>query len=348
MLIDGGNANFRDTQRRHDRRWPSGASTSSAPACPAARRARSTARASCPAATASAYDESVKPIFEAIAAQVDGTPCCTYVGPDGAGHYVKMVHNGIEYADMQLIAESYDLLRNGAGLEVPQIAEHFRRWNESELESFLIEITGPGAGQDRRGDRRAAGRRDPRRRRAEGHRPLDRPERARARRPADRHHRGRVRAHAERAEGRARGGRRAAGRARARRRSGRRPAGRTTSSTPCTRRRSSPTRRASRRWRPPSDDEGWNVDLGAMATIWRGGCIIRARFLDRIREAYDRRARPGQPDAAPTSSPTRWRRRRTHGGGWSRAPPSWASRRRRSPRRWPTTTATAGRAGRPA
>ena len=87
------------------------------------------------------YDESVKPIFEAIAAEVDGTPCCTYVGPDGAGHYVKMVHNGIEYADMQLIAESYDLLRNGCGLEVAEIAERFEAWNEAELESFLIEIT---------------------------------------------------------------------------------------------------------------------------------------------------------------------------------------------------------------
>ena len=63
------------------------------------------------------------------------------VGPDGAGHFVKMVHNGIEYADMQLIAESYDLLRNGCGLEVPEIAERFKAWNESELESFLIEIS---------------------------------------------------------------------------------------------------------------------------------------------------------------------------------------------------------------
>src|ERR1700754_4402640 len=83
----------------------------------------------------------VEEILTAIAVDVDGTPCCVYVAPDGAGHYVKMVHNGIEDADMQLIAESYDLLRNGAGLEVPQIAEHFRQWNESELESFLIEIT---------------------------------------------------------------------------------------------------------------------------------------------------------------------------------------------------------------
>ncbi len=62
-----------------------------------------------------------------------------------------MVHNGIEYADMQLIAESYDLLRHGAGLEVPEIAEHFKRWNDSELESFLIEISATGARQDRRG-----------------------------------------------------------------------------------------------------------------------------------------------------------------------------------------------------
>ena len=64
-----------------------------------------------------AWDE-VEEILTAIAVDVDGTPCCVYVGPDGAGHYVKMVHNGIEYADMQLIAESYDLLRNGAGLSV--------------------------------------------------------------------------------------------------------------------------------------------------------------------------------------------------------------------------------------
>src|SRR6202789_2724815 len=80
-------------------------------------------------------------VIDEIAPHVDGTPCCTYVGPDGAGHYVKMVHNGIEYADMQLIAESFDLLRNGLGLEVPEIAERFKGWNESELESFLIEIS---------------------------------------------------------------------------------------------------------------------------------------------------------------------------------------------------------------
>ncbi|PVU81771.1 phosphogluconate dehydrogenase (NADP(+)-dependent, decarboxylating) (plasmid) [Cellulomonas sp. WB94] len=81
------------------------------------------------------------PILEDIAAKVDGVPCCTYVGPDGAGHFVKMVHNGIEYADMQLIAEAYDLLRQGLGASAAQIAEIFRDWNGGELESFLIEIT---------------------------------------------------------------------------------------------------------------------------------------------------------------------------------------------------------------
>ena len=100
-----------------------------------------------------AYAE-VEEILTAIAAEVDGTPCCAYVGPDGAGHYVKMVHNGIEYADMQLIAEAYDLLRHGAGLDVAEIAKIFEDWNDGDLESFLIEITAKVLAQDRRGDRR--------------------------------------------------------------------------------------------------------------------------------------------------------------------------------------------------
>jgi 6-phosphogluconate dehydrogenase len=81
------------------------------------------------------------PIFESIAAVVDDTPCCVHIGPDGAGHFVKMVHNGIEYADMQLIAEAYDLLATGLGLAAGGIAGIFREWNTGDLESFLIEIT---------------------------------------------------------------------------------------------------------------------------------------------------------------------------------------------------------------
>ncbi len=84
----------------------------------------------------------VKEIFQAIAAKVeDGTPCCDWVGEDGAGHYVKMVHNGIEYGDMQLIGEAYQLLQDGLGLTPDELAEIFTEWNKGELDSFLIEIT---------------------------------------------------------------------------------------------------------------------------------------------------------------------------------------------------------------
>ncbi len=81
------------------------------------------------------------PVLESVAAVVDGEPCCAHVGEGAAGHFVKMVHNGIEYADMQLIAESYDLLRSAAGLEPAAIADVFAGWNDGELESFLIEMT---------------------------------------------------------------------------------------------------------------------------------------------------------------------------------------------------------------
>ena len=117
ILIDAGNSHFPDTKRRTAEVRGSGPALPRASASPAARRARCSGRASCPAATREAYAE-VEEILTTIAAQVDGTPCCTYVGPDGAGHYVKMVHNGIEYADIQLITEAYDLMRHVAGLEV--------------------------------------------------------------------------------------------------------------------------------------------------------------------------------------------------------------------------------------
>ncbi len=83
----------------------------------------------------------VAPVLTAIAAQVDGEPCCAHIGPDGAGHHVKMVHNGIEYADMQLIAETYELLRSGLGLANVAMADVFEEWNRGDLDSFLIGIT---------------------------------------------------------------------------------------------------------------------------------------------------------------------------------------------------------------
>ena len=85
--------------------------------------------------------EMVKPIFEAIAAKVDGDPCVTYIGPRGAGHYVKMVHNGIEYGDMQLIAESYDIMHRVLNLSAQELHQVFAEWNKGELSSYLIEIT---------------------------------------------------------------------------------------------------------------------------------------------------------------------------------------------------------------
>src|SRR3984893_17099886 len=84
----------------------------------------------------------VKDIFQAVAAKVeDGSPCCDWVGEDGAGHYVKMVHNGIEYGDMQLIGEAYQLLKDGLGLTADELAEVFTEWNKGELDSFLIDIS---------------------------------------------------------------------------------------------------------------------------------------------------------------------------------------------------------------
>jgi 6-phosphogluconate dehydrogenase len=83
----------------------------------------------------------IKPIFEAISAKVDGEPCVSHIGLRGAGHYVKMVHNGIEYSDMQLIAEAYDLLHRGLGLNNSELADVFTRWNQGELASYLVEIS---------------------------------------------------------------------------------------------------------------------------------------------------------------------------------------------------------------
>ncbi|MCA1689199.1 MAG: NADP-dependent phosphogluconate dehydrogenase, partial [Actinobacteria bacterium] len=139
IVIDGGNSHYRDTQRRTadlDRRGLRFLGIGVSGGEEGALLGPSIMAGGNPAA----YAE-VEPILRAIAAQVDGTPCCAHIGTDGAGHYVKMVHNGIEYADIQLIAEAFDLLRHGAGLEVPEIAGVFADWNEGELDSFLIEIT---------------------------------------------------------------------------------------------------------------------------------------------------------------------------------------------------------------
>ncbi len=139
LLIDGGNSLFSDTERRVKELNADGflfLGTGVSGGEEGALNGPSIM----PGGSEDAY-KIVEPIFTKIAAQVDGTPCCTFIGDGGAGHYVKMVHNGIEYADMQLIAESYDLLKNGAGLTNAELHDVFTQWNEGDLDSFLIEIT---------------------------------------------------------------------------------------------------------------------------------------------------------------------------------------------------------------
>jgi 6-phosphogluconate dehydrogenase len=139
IVIDCGNAHFADTRRREAALREHGLHFVGCGVSGGEEGALN-GPSIMPGGSAQSY-EKLGPIFESIAAQVDGTPCCVHVGPDGAGHFVKMVHNGIEYSDMQLIAEAYDLLRNALDLEPAQIAEVMRGWNTGRLNSYLIEIT---------------------------------------------------------------------------------------------------------------------------------------------------------------------------------------------------------------
>ncbi|ADP32979.1 MULTISPECIES: NADP-dependent phosphogluconate dehydrogenase [Bacillus] len=139
ILIDGGNTYYKDTQRRNKELAESGIhfiGTGVSGGEEGALKGPSIM----PGGQKEAH-ELVKPILEAIAAKVDGEACTTYIGPDGAGHYVKMVHNGIEYGDMQLISESYFILKQVLGLSAEELHEVFAEWNKGELDSYLIEIT---------------------------------------------------------------------------------------------------------------------------------------------------------------------------------------------------------------
>ncbi len=283
IVIDGGNSFFKDTQRRfkalaeQDIRFM-GVGVSGG------EEGALKGPSIMPGGEREAYDEVVGEILETIAATVDGTPCCTYVGPDGAGHYVKMVHNGIEYADMQLIAESYDLLRHGAGLEVPEIAARFKQWNEGELDSFLIEITARVLEQmdeasggpfvdivEDAAEQKGTGRWT-----AQDALELGVPltgitEAVFARTLSA------VKDQRESAAERLRGPE---------------PQGDDASLVDDLEHALYASKIVSYaqgfvQMAARADQEGWDVDLGSMATIWRGGCIIRAKFLDRIKEAYD-------------------------------------------------------------
>jgi 6-phosphogluconate dehydrogenase len=138
IIIDGGNSHFPDTNRRTIDLEAAGFQFIGMGVSGGEEGALN-GPSLMPGGRESAYKE-IKKIVTTIAAQVDG-PCVTYLGPGSAGHYVKMVHNGIEYGDMQLIAEAYDLLKTGVGMGAAELHETFKAWNQTELESFLIEIT---------------------------------------------------------------------------------------------------------------------------------------------------------------------------------------------------------------
>jgi 6-phosphogluconate dehydrogenase len=287
IVIDCGNAHFMDTRRRE-----------------AALREHGLHFVGCgvsggeegallgPSIMPGGSDESyarIGPMFESIAAQVDGTPCCTHVGPDGAGHFVKMVHNGIEYADMQLIAEAYDLLRAGLGASPAEIADIFRTWNEGDLESFLIEITADVLGQTDAETGRAlvdvildqAEQKGTGRWTVQSALDLGVP----------------ITGIAEATFARSLSGH-------AEQRAPAREAFAQVDVEPWTVTDRDAfvddVRKALYASKVVAYAQGfdhiaagsveydWHIDLGAMATIWRGGCIIRARFLDRIRAAYDK------------------------------------------------------------
>jgi 6-phosphogluconate dehydrogenase len=232
--------------------------------------------------------ESLGPLLEDISAKVDGVPCCTYIGSDGAGHYVKMVHNGIEYADMQLIAEAYDLIKQGTGASAGEIAKIFSGWNEGDLESFLIEITADVLGHvdEQTGqafvdivldqaEQKGTGRWT-----VQNALDLGVP----------------ITGIAEATFARALSGsvpQREAARAKL-------PAGTQEWNVPDRDAFVEDVRQALYASKVVAYSQGfdqiaaasqeydWDIERGAMARIWRGGCIIRARFLNRITEAYER------------------------------------------------------------
>jgi 6-phosphogluconate dehydrogenase len=226
----------------------------------------------------------VAEMLTAIAAKVDGVPCCTYIGPDGAGHFVKMVHNGIEYADIQLIAETYDFLRQSLGLSPAELASVFREWNQGELQSYLIEITANVLAK-RDGDTQSAlvdAIEDKAEQKGTGRWtsesalelgvPLTGITEAVFARMLSSQKAERVKAASILAGPGASPG----------------SAARLVDDVRDALYASKIVAYAQgfEHLRAGSKEFGWNLDLGALATIWRGGCIIRAQFLDRIKDAY--------------------------------------------------------------
>jgi 6-phosphogluconate dehydrogenase len=289
LLIDGGNSFFEDTERREQAMAERGLrflGTGVSGGEEGALHGPSIM----PGGTAEAYGV-VEHVLTAIAAKVDGVPCCRLVGPGGSGHYVKMVHNGIEYADMQLIAEAYDLLGRGLGMGAAELAEVFERWNAGDLDSFLIETTAKvlrqvdtATGQPLvdvildQAEQKGTGRWTVQSALELGVPVTGITEAVFARvLSAQREQRA--------AAAKVLGGP-----------SGRLDPARADAFVDDVRDALYASKvvayaQGFEQIAAAADAYGWEVELGGLATIWRGGCIIRARFLDRIREAYQ--ADPG-------------------------------------------------------
>ncbi len=284
IIIDGGNALYTDTIRREKAIRERGLHFVGA-GISGGEEGALNGPSIMPGGPAQSY-ESLGPILEEISAHVDGVPCCAHIGADGAGHFVKMVHNGIEYSDMQLIGEAYQLLRDGLGLSAYEIAEVFTEWNSGDLDSFLVEIT------------------------AEVLRQVD----AKTSRPlvdiivdeAEQKGTGRwtvksaldlgvpVTGIAEAVFARALSGsvpqrRAAAGLASGT--LGQRPTA-ATQFVIDVRQALYASKiiayaQGFNQIQAGSQEYDWGITPGVLATIWRGGCIIRAKFLNRIKEAFD-------------------------------------------------------------
>jgi 6-phosphogluconate dehydrogenase len=286
IVVDAGNAHFEDTRRRETALREKGLHFVGSGVSGGEEGALN-GPSIMPGGSPESY-AALEPMLTKIAAQVNGEPCCVHVGPDGAGHFVKMLHNGIEYADMQLIAEAYDLLRHVLGLSPAELADVFREWNSGDLESFLIEITAEVLSQTDpttggpfvdvvldQAEQKGTGRWT-----VQSALDLGIP----------------VSGMAEAVFARSLSGdavRRSAA-------AGVLPGPADAKADVDRDAFIDDVRHALYASklvayaqgfdaiRAASEQYEWNIDLGAMATIWRGGCIIRARFLDRIKEAYDR------------------------------------------------------------
>ena len=285
IIIDGGNSLYTDTIRREKAIRARGLHYVGA-GISGGEEVALNGPSIMPGGPAESY-ESLGPLLESVSAHVDGVPCCTHISTDGAGHFVKMVHNGIEYADMQVIGEAYQLLRDAAGMTPAEIADVFREWNAGDLDSYLVEITAEVLSQvDAETGKPlvdvivdAAGQKGTGRWTVKAALDLGIP----------------TTGIGEAVFARALSSsldQRAAARDL--------PSGEVTGGPEDRDEFIEKVRRALYASKivaysqgfdeinAGAAEYGWDIDRGALATIWRGGCIIRARFLNRIKEAYDR------------------------------------------------------------